>query len=158
MMKFYVTSFFCLSLALPFAGAISLPLANAADETLPIRLNAQLWTRPLGAASRLKFKLLGDGLTIHHDLAVTAEVRPYTIHLAADPVTATAIFIRAPAKGAEPAYFVTQVQIFDAHTGGLIAECANDDSIGAGAALGVGVCSGIIGNAQYGLTLSKGAR
>jgi hypothetical protein len=134
---------------------LSLGSAFANDGPVRIQLDAQLWTRPLGAENRLKFKNLGTGGKIDTTLTAGGKIVTSSTDVLAPEVTATATFLIVPTTVKVPAYIVTQVRIYNVKTKGLIAECANYDTIGAEHAVGVGVCSGVIGEDQYGLTLSK---
>ena len=134
---------------------LSLGTALADDGTVRIQLDAQLWTRPLGAENRLKFKTLGNGGRVDTTLTAGGKITTSSTDVLAPEVTATATFLIVPATAKAAAYVVTQVRVYNAKTQGLIAECANYDTIGAERAVGVGVCSGVIGGDQYGLTLSK---
>jgi len=103
----------------------------------------------------LKFKLLGEGKEIAKTLDPQSRITTYTTKISADEVFATATFLVVPPTKKTAAHLVTQVRLYNAATEGLIAECANYDSIVGEQNLGVGVCSGSIGSAQYGLTLSS---
>jgi hypothetical protein len=117
-------------------------------------LQAQLWTRPLGAESRLKFRPLGTGAAISATLIPDAKLGTYSTRISAIEVLATATFLLVPATDREKGYVVTQVRVYDARTNGLIAECAAYSSLSE-TSPGTGVCSGVIGPNQFGLTLSK---
>lgn len=131
---------------------------SAGGPSVTIALDAQLWTRPLEAGSALKFRRLGDGAAIDVVLFPRSTPAKAVRTIADASVFATATFLLVPAAKGEAPYLVTQVRLFDARTKGLIAECANYDSVPGERAPGVGVCSGVIGADQFGLTLAKAKR
>lgn len=138
--------------------AHSFALGAFAAEPVRISLRAQLWTRPLGKESRLKFRPLGDPAPIDAALEPKTDLESQSVRISAKEILATATFLLVPATAKRDAYLSTQVRLYDARTRGLIAECANYDGIRGENGLGVGVCSGVIGPNQYGLTLAKAAR
>lgn len=129
-----------------------------AAEPARIDLQAQLWTRPLGKESRLKFRLLGEGAKIATVLYPKSEIDTYATKLTAREIYSTVTFLIVPSTPKVDAYLATQIRIYDSRTKRLIAECVNYDGIRGENGLGVGVCSGVIGANQFGLTLAKSGR
>ena len=125
------------------------------SEPARIDVEAQLWTRPLGKESRLKFRRLGDGMSIATVLQSKSKIDTYSTKIVANEIYATVTFIVVPSTPKIDAYLTTQIRVYNARTGGLIAECANYAGIRGENGLGVGVCSGVIGGGQFGLTLAK---
>jgi hypothetical protein len=144
-----------LLLVLTFSAAFTAASAQADAPIVSIRLNGQLWARPLGKRSVLDFRRIGNGVLVSAELEESGPLSKYITHIDSREVSAALTFLWVPATSNERSFIVTQVRLFNTATGTLIAECANYDSIVGERAPGVGVCSGVIGDTQFGLTLAR---
>lgn len=121
-----------------------------------IHLQGQLWQRPLGRDSQLKFRLLGSAQVIDATLSGKKDggLDTYSMKIESPELMATATFLLVPATAKAPSYVVTQVRVYNGDSKVLIAECSNFDGLTNGS-IGVGACSGVLGDGQFGLTLSQ---
>ncbi len=144
-----------------FRSMVAVVLAGASaaaggEPTAHFRLDAQLWARPLGVEGKLKFRRLGPGAHLEKTLPPSTRIVRATARVDGGEIYATVTFTRIPAAAEASSYLATEARVYDATTGGLLAECANYDSL-AEASPGVGVCSGTKGAEQFGLSLSRAA-
>lgn len=138
------------------ASAADRSATDRGEPPANFRLDAQLWARPLGNDGKLKFRRIGSGARLEKTLAPSDRIGRATMKVAADEITATVAFTRVPGSAGAASYLATEVRVYDGATRALIAECANYDSLSE-ASPGVGVCSGVKGTEQFGLSLSRAA-
>jgi hypothetical protein len=119
-----------------------------------LALNAQLWKRPTGANNRLKFTKLGGTHLLEARLESIRGRDIVRRALEGGEITAEISFLLVLPESPELPFVVTQAEIYHAEFG-LIAECANYDSVEGELAIGVGVCSGVVDGTQYGVSFSK---
>ncbi len=121
-----------------------------------IELSAQLWWRPVDLRRNLEFKLIGRPQKVEASLDRRTPTEKVEVDVGAEELKATVKFFLVfprPDSGDEP-YVSVQTRVFHP-TKGFIAECANFDPISRPRGIGVGVCSGVVGTRQFGVSLSK---
>ncbi len=123
---------------------------------LNIQLSAQLWWRPIEHGRELEFEEIGKPQAVSASLTRANPRKTVPVEISKKDLFAIVRLFLAfphPDSGNEP-YVNVQTRIFHP-TRGLIAECANFDTLHRPRGIGVGACSGVVGNRQFGVTLSK---
>jgi hypothetical protein len=128
--------------------------SDAAPLRAEIALEAQLWKRPAGAGNRLKFTLLGEATPVEAKLEYARGRDTAERTVEGGELSAEILFLIVQPRAPERPFVSTQTQIYHRDFG-LIAECANYDSVEGEFAIGVGVCSGVVDGVQYGISFSK---
>lgn len=147
---FFLT--FCTLMALTARADESVAIAAPVE----IELRAQLWWRPVDLRRNLEFKLIGPPQKVEASVDRANPTAKVDVDVGDDELKATVKFFLVfprPNTGDEP-YVSVQTRIFHPEKG-FIAECANFDPIARPRGIGVGVCSGVVGTRQFGVSLSK---
>ncbi|MFZ4715022.1 MAG: hypothetical protein ACOYL6_14980 [Bacteriovoracaceae bacterium] len=122
----------------------------ASNDVAQIKLRALLWSRPLAPGNELNYTYYGQMEDIQMSLSANLGLQRDEVIFTRDAYTISVRSFRINKSGAEP-YLILQSKITNKDKM-LVAECSTYSSLGRIMELGIGACTGRVGDLQLGVS------